>query len=99
LLNAKFWEVIPTLIWAIVVLIVLLTFRGEFKTLVRDMMWRIRTGAAIKIATFELGQSYIVPGTDVTKGAGATQVRIDQNGERWKQREQYSEPNRDVQVV
>ena len=99
ILNAKFWEALPTLIWAAALLILARTFREELKALLQNVIWRLRTGAAIKIASFELGQSYISPGVDIAKAGGAAQFRTDENGSRFRQREQYYKPNRNVQLV
>lgn len=99
LLNAKFWDSVPTMLWSGVFLIVLLIFRKEFKGLLQNMMWRIRTGSSVKLANFEIGQSNYISRTDLNKSSGAIQIHQDKKDVRYKQREQYYKPNRNIQLV
>jgi hypothetical protein len=62
--------------------------RKELIVLLENLSWRLRTGAAVKFFSLELGQTYvaqnIVPGTDET----SFDHRPDAERFRWKQREQ-----------
>ena len=97
--NDNFWKALPTVIWGGIFLIVLLAFRKEFKGLLQNMVWRIRTGSSVKLASFEIGQSNYISRTDINKSGGAIQIDLDQKDRRFKQREQYYKPNRNIQLV
>jgi hypothetical protein len=98
-LNAKFWDIVPTVLWSGVFLIVLLIFRKEFKGLFQNMVWRIRTGSSVKFAAFEIGQSNYISRNDLNKSSGGIQIHPDKKDVRFKHREQYYKPNRNIQLV
>lgn len=99
LANDNFWNALPAMIWGGIFLVVLFTFRREFKGVLQNVLWRIRTGSSFKIAAFEIGQSNYISRNDINKSSGAIQVREDKNDRRFKQREQYYVPNRNIQLV
>ncbi len=98
-LNAKFWDVVPTILWSGTFLVVLLAFRKEFKGLFQNMVWRIRTGSSLKFAAFEIGQSNYISRTDLHKSGGGIQIHPDKEKVRFKQREQYYKPNRNIILI
>jgi len=53
----------------------------------------------LKLFSIELGQSYVSPSIDTGKNETALEHRTDENGERWKQREGYYKPNRNIHLV
>jgi hypothetical protein len=61
------WSVIPSILWAVLVLVALIVFRKEIQSLLRNFAWRLRTGAALKLFSIELGQSYVSPSIDAGK--------------------------------
>jgi len=87
------------MLWVGFLLIVLLLFRKEFKGLFQNMVWRIRTGSSVKLASFEIGQSNYISRTDINKSGSAIKIHVDKNDQRYKQREQYYLPNRNIQLV
>jgi len=93
------WDAVPTLLWVLFASILLLIFRKDAGSLLQNLVWRVRTGAALKLASFELGQSYVSPTSDVKNYQGAIQTRPDENEERWNQRRLYYEPNRHLLLV
>jgi hypothetical protein len=99
LLNAKFWDVVPTLLWAGVVLFVARRYRRELAEVLADLKWRIKSGASVKFAAIEFGQSYVSPSGDIPKSGGAVTIRPDKGDSRFSQRKQYYEPNRNLQLV
>jgi hypothetical protein len=95
----SFWSAFPTVLWVFLLLIALILLRKELQELLRNISWRLRTGTAVKLFSFELGQSY-VPQTFNTGDRKLTlEHRTDADGSRWEQRKQYYEPNRNVHVV
>jgi hypothetical protein len=93
------WSVIPSVLWVMLALVALVTFRKEVRALLQNLSWRLRTGAAFKLFSIELGQSYVSPSIEGGKNPTALAHRTDKNEERWKQREGYYRPNRNVHLV
>jgi hypothetical protein len=97
--SSGFWSIIPSILWIVLILIALVLFRREVQALFQNLSWRLRTGAALKLFSIELGQSYVSPAIDAEKDETALEHRTDTNEERWRQREQYYEPNRNIHLV
>ena len=93
------WAVMPSILWFTLSLVALLVFRGEFKALLANVVWRIRAGAPIKLASFELGESYVSVNEDFKRQGGAIEVRLDENEARYRERRGYYEPNRGIFLV
>jgi hypothetical protein len=93
------WSVVPSILWLIFGLIALIVFRKEIQALLQNLSWRLRTGAELKILSIELGQSYISQSFDPQKNETTLEHRTDEDGDRWRQREQYYEPNRKILLV
>jgi len=49
----------PGLAWVILALIALIVFRSELELLLGEIAWRIKAGAAFKLASIELGAPYV----------------------------------------
>jgi len=66
--------------------------------LFQNLSWRLRTGAAFKLFSLELGQSYVA-----LKQGGQPETildhREDVEGRRHNQRKLYYQPNRNVHLV
>ena len=93
-----FWPALPSILWVLLTLVAVVLFRGQIRELFQNLSWRLRTGAALKLFSLELSQSYVSPAIE----AGATESGIEtyvDTGERWRQREQYYLPNRNIQLV
>jgi hypothetical protein len=95
-----FWSILPNLLWFVVAIVALVLLRGTLKQLVEILLWRLRMGSAIKVASLEIGQA-ISMDEDFASGANLfySNVRPDQDGLRFKQRESYYAPNRNLQLV
>src|SRR5689334_21039823 len=83
---------LPTLLWVVFALVLLLVFKKDLRALLQNLVWRVRTGAALKLASFEMGQSYVSPNAGIGQISSAIETKPDEDGRRYKQREQYYKP-------
>lgn len=99
--GADVAAILPTLLWFIFALILLFVFKDALRELLTIVIWRVRTGSQLKVASFEIGASYVSAQGDVTKmgKGGLLQVRVDETGGRYQERKQYYEPNRKIFLV
>jgi len=97
--HSGVWSAVPSILWIVLGLIVLIAFRKEIQALLQNLSWRLRTGAALKLFSIELGQSYVSPSIDAGKDETALEHRSDENKDRWLQRQQYYKPNRNIHLV
>ena len=94
------WAALPSILWVLLVFIALVLFRKEIRQVFQNLSWRLRTGATLKLFSLELGgQSYVSPSFETDKDETALEHRTDTAEERWRQREQYYKPNRNIHVV
>lgn len=91
--------IIPSLLWILLIFIVLIIFNKEISDTLKNLSWRVRTGAALKLFSLELGQSYVPQKIDSAKDETALHHRKDKDEERWLQRQQYYKPNRKILLV
>jgi hypothetical protein len=84
--------------WVGLVLLALLLFRREIRSLLQIFHRRVRQGAGVKLGAFEIGQAYVEPGGGVAKGGAIHGTRQD-DGHRHEQREEYYKPNRLIMLV
>lgn len=97
--QTGFWSIVPSILWTVLALAALIIFRREIQSLLQNFSWRMRTGAALKLFSIELGQTYVSPSIDAAKNETALAHRADENGERWRDREQFYKPNRNIHLV
>jgi hypothetical protein len=97
--QSEIWSALPSLFWTLLVLIALLVLRKEIRALLENLSWRVRTGAALKLFSIELGASYVSPSIDARSNETALQHRPDAGDVRYLQRQQYYKPNRNVHLV
>ena len=93
------WSVLPSLLWFGLAMVALLLLRTEIRALLQNFSWRLRTGAAVKLFSMELGQTYVSQAIDASKDETTFEHRADLADERWRQREMYYKPNRNVHLV
>src|SRR5687768_454718 len=93
------WNSLPTFIWAVVALVILLLFRNELRSFFQMLNRRVKLGAGLKVGAIELGQAYVDPSQGTVSGGSVRAVRKDADGQRHAQREQYYQPNRLVMLV
>ncbi len=93
------WAALPSILWIGVALIAIVMLRRTLGQLADVLLWRLRTGSALKIASLEMGEA-IRPDQSITSGAGRvySDVRPD-DGSRFIQRESYYRPSRNLQLV
>jgi hypothetical protein len=91
------WDLLPTLLWWIFAVAVVLIFRKPFEELLRMLAWRLKSGAALKIASFEVGAVEVSPGGGESHFP-ADNVRKD-NGEFDKSRAVIGEEHRTIFLV
>jgi hypothetical protein len=98
--GADPWAILPNLLWFIFALIALRLFKDDLRTLLSNVVQRVKAGAALRIGSFELGETrYISPTGDIPRKGNISKVQVDKNGDRHKERENYYEPNREVFLV
>jgi hypothetical protein len=93
------WPVLPSILWISLILFAILLFKKEIQQILHHFSWRLRTGAALKLFSIELGQSYVSPSADLIKDESALDSYVDKNNERKLQRQMYYQPNRNIQLV
>ena len=84
---------IPSLLWFVFAVIALILLRKPLMQLMDILLWRLRMGSAIKLASFEIGQA-IAMDDDFLAGSDRmySNVRPDQDGRRLRQLETYFVP-------
>jgi hypothetical protein len=89
--------ILPSLQWFLLILFLVIAFRNELHGLLENISWRVKLGAPIKIAYFELGASYISPTGD--SKSGFLDARVSPDDKRYEERKNYYEPNRGIFLV
>jgi hypothetical protein len=98
--STSLLTVLPALLWFVFAVIALFLFRNDLHALLSNVIWRVRAGAPLKIASFELGASYVSPtAEDISTKGGLIETRVDEQGIRHEEREAYYEPNRGIFLV
>jgi len=93
------WAAIPGLLWFALVVILLVVLRKELRQILTELAWRLRSGAALKIASVELGSIVVVPGGEVSQQEKEIGVRPDADHVRERERAAYREKLREVMLV
>jgi hypothetical protein len=93
------WVALPGLLWFVLAVVLLVILRKELRQIFSELAWRLRSGAALKFASVELGSIVVVPGGDVSQREKEIGVRPDANHVRQQEREGYRERVRDVMLV
>lgn len=91
--------ILPPILWFILGVVVIVVFKDILRDLLRTTLWRVKTGAPIKIASFELGASYVSTQTTSAEKGGLLEVREDPKNIRYEERKQYYEPTRRIFLV
>ncbi len=93
------WVVLPNLLWFFLVFALLIFLRKELRQILSEIALRLRSGAAIKVASVELGSMVVVPGFDVSQHEKEIGVRSDAHQMREQERLEYRTKNRDIMLV
>ena len=93
------WAALPGLLWFALVVILLVVLRKELRQILSELAWRLRSGAALKIASVELGSIVVVSGGEVSQREKDIGVRPDAAHVRERERATYREKAREVMLV
>jgi hypothetical protein len=98
--EPTFWSILPQLLWFSLAVAAIIALRKPLSQLSKLLIWRIRIGSALKVASFEIGPTIALSGS-LESGAEAvyTDVQPDDDNQRFIQRETYYIPNRNLQMV
>jgi hypothetical protein len=94
-----FWNALPSFFWFVLILILLLIFQKHLRALVRSLTWRIKSGAAFKLASVEIGAAYVPQGGGRSEGEGIVGVRKDTDEEFHNQRSRFRNEDRNLFLV
>src|SRR5260370_23751461 len=92
-------QVLPTVAWAIFFGAILCWLREDLKGLISQLRSRIRLGASIKIASFELGSAYVAPGNSFPDKKGPIEGHLDDKGAFQEEAERFRLPTRNIFLV
>ena len=92
-------SIIPSLLILLLAIVLLIYFRKELRQAVSGISWRVKSGAHIKVASFELGSTYINPAKGEPVQSKLIEVKKDTGNIRYKERGKYYVPNRDIFLV
>jgi len=93
------WATLPSVLWFALAVILLVILRKDLRQILTEFAWRIRSGAALKIASVELGSVVVVPGGEVSQREKEIGVRPDATQVRERERTAYRDRARDVMLV
>jgi len=96
---SSFWPVLPSLLWFALAVVLLIVFGRKLGQLLTEFMWRLRSGAAIKIASVELGPIVVASGQEVSQREKEIGVRQDKGKTRENERRAYRAQSRDIMLV
>ena len=51
----EFWNIVPSVLWFMLVVVLLVRYRDRLASIIEMIVWRIQSGAPVKLSTFELG--------------------------------------------
>lgn len=91
--------IIPSLLWFFLVICILIIFKDGIHSIVSALLWRIRSGAGIKIASVELSPTYVSSNQPIPEGTHLIEEQKDINQIRYQERGNYYLPNRDLFLV
>jgi len=97
--SASIWAAIPGLLWFLLVVVLLIMFRKELRRILSEFAWRLHSGAALKIASIELGPIVLVPGGNVSEAEKGIGVRPDKDHARSEERAAYQKSSREIMLV
>jgi hypothetical protein len=95
----NFWTALPTIMWVVLALVILVLFFTKFSDLLSSLIWRVRCGSPVKLGTFEFGATYVSPNGDISKAAGSLETLQDKDGLRSNDRNQRYKTNRGLFIV
>jgi hypothetical protein len=85
--------------WPILICIVLFWLRKEISSISRSLAFRLKSGASIKVASIEIGATYVSSDGSFEPKSSKLENRPDTNEVRYNQRKQHYKPNRGIMLV
>ena len=95
----EFYKVLPSLLWAGLAAALFLTFSNDLRSLVRHLVWRIKAGAPLKTAWFEVNSPYVSHDEKRNSLRGIADIREDTDGIFDREREPFRTTNRNLFLV
>jgi len=95
----SFLVILPSLLWFALIVVLLFLMRGTIRQLASAITWRVKSGAQVKVASFELGENYVSADPSISKKSKFIEVRVDTDRQRHRERGNYYLPNRDLFLV
>src|SRR4051794_38454437 len=95
---AEFWKAVPGLIWPFLLAGLFVAYRREVRAILSNVVYRLRSGGALKIWTVEVGAVSAVRDNNVTPEEKMHGVRQD-DGDRGRERTAYYTRARDAMLV
>ncbi len=92
-------SILPSLLWFILAVVLLCVFKGVIQQLISAIIWRVKSGAQVKIASFEIGGSYVSPDPSISVRGKFIESLTDEGQQRYKERGEYYLSNRDLFLV
>jgi hypothetical protein len=90
----------PTILLLLVAIALLFVYRAEIRLALSSLVWRMKSGAHVKISSIELGPTYIDPQGGKPRDSKLLEVKKDKGNLRFHQRtEEYYRPNRGIFLV
>jgi hypothetical protein len=96
---ASLISILPAILVIIIVVILLTIFRKEIRQAASGIAWRVKSGAHVKVASFELGSTYINPQKGEPLQSKLIEMKSDKKHIRYNERAKYYLPNRDIFLV
>ena len=96
---ASIVSIIPTILVLVVFIVLLICFQKEIRQAASGLAWRVKSGAHVKVASFELGPTYINPTKGEPLQSKLIEVKKDREDTRYDERANYYVPNRDLFLV
>jgi hypothetical protein len=97
--SDEFWKALPSLVWVIFLIVVLLAFGKDIRLLVRQLIWRVKSGAAVKLASFEVSPPFVSHNEDRGRVKGVTEIVDGPNTEFAQSRDVFKTANRNLFLV
>lgn len=99
LASDQFWKAVTALAWPAILVVVLALFRRDLRLLIRHIVWRIKAGAAIKVASFEVGAPFVSHDEKRNSVRGVAGILDDPDGDFAKSRDVFKTTNRNLFLV
>ncbi len=100
--TSNIYNVMPTVIWVVFLAVVVFWLKEDLKNLISHLASRVRLGAPVKIASFELGSSYVAPGGKICNNMDSSDLlesRVDEEDAFYREAERFRAPTTNIFLV